>query len=441
MIKLGFTAFLTLALVACQPKPHQALPTETPENFQGILNGTEIKSHDLPAQSVVRILFEDKNKKGFACTGTLVERRFIVTAAHCLVEEDRTAFQNIRVVFPYSRINNNPIQVMTFLTHPLYHQTESYSFDIGLALLAQDAPADSVNADIADSLPNLEKTEFFSAGYGRTEKGAADGKLRWTRVKVSSESEAREYQSQGFINEAKILNSKEALRIVIDQSAPKSGAICHGDSGGPMFFIRNSRLVLTAVHSTVSSSECRGRAVTTSVPYLRRFFSQSFHMLRKIGNLENKVSIPLWEDKEKISSDSENIEIKRPQTYFPISFVMNNRPFTFTKARLVSAQQNHLKTLKGAFGELQFSVDSNFNCSTNLLLSSAGASMSIPLAKEGKWQHIEGLVYFLNYQNGVFERGRLRSFVHEITNTNVAINFMVPGNFLIPVQAPLTTCY
>lgn len=128
------------------------------------------------------ITFAGTEPSGFLCTATAIDRRHVVTAAHCLrnttPEGEADVVTRIVVVFPSGvnyQFDSNAGQVESFDVHPLYDALEPVvgAFapgDIAVIRLTQDLPADVESYDLY-----RDPDEFGQAtrhyGHGRAGKG------------------------------------------------------------------------------------------------------------------------------------------------------------------------------------------------------------------------------------------------------------------------------
>ena len=137
------------------------------------------------------------------CTGTVIAERVVLTAAHCGVQVDPSAYR----VFFGAQISGAgiTIDIVEAVAHPAYDDTEAH--DLALVLLAEASPSAPV---IAASSP--PPAQLRIVGFGDTAGGALDGdrKREGTTMVTSS--------------------TPLSLVLGADPSLP-----CSGDSGGPAF--------------------------------------------------------------------------------------------------------------------------------------------------------------------------------------------------------------
>jgi hypothetical protein len=137
------------------------------------------------------------------CSGTVIAERVVLTAAHCGVHVDPSAYR----VFFGSVLGETgtTIDIVEAIAHPAFDDTELH--DLALVLLADDSPAPPVAA--SSMAPSVQ---LRLVGFGDTAGGANDGtrKREGTTMVTSTLS--------------------TSVELGADPSLP-----CTGDSGGPAF--------------------------------------------------------------------------------------------------------------------------------------------------------------------------------------------------------------
>jgi len=197
-------------------------------------------------------LVKEESKKGFLswirhlggllrtttyCGATLVSTRWLLTAAHCIHNEDRPV--DLRVVMGKSKraryfyyfFQTDSIDQINI--HPDYNR-ENHKFDIALLRLKKYPELERGELWPA-CLPSSANTSYVGetatvVGWGKTSGGGSGSSSRYLQelnVNVISQEECQTQWSWGN-GRVEVGGPKMCFRA--------DGAPCHGDSGGGMFF-------------------------------------------------------------------------------------------------------------------------------------------------------------------------------------------------------------
>ncbi|CAH4036903.1 unnamed protein product [Pieris brassicae] len=233
------TTTRTLARRPVSPNP-TILPSRKVCGKQAIedrIVGGEIASlHDFPW--IVRLYFSDI---GYACSGTLITNRHVITAAHCFNTQKKLISvrlgewdSTIPVDCSDNRCSDPPEdrKVVQTIVHPNFNPRNDPIHDI--AILVLDVPVNFTDFIKPACLPTTEyvasqdytnDNSYMTAGWGITEYGSTSSKKRKLAINAVSYDICR-----AALN----LDRDSRDPFVICAGGVKNKDSCQGDSGGPL---------------------------------------------------------------------------------------------------------------------------------------------------------------------------------------------------------------
>ncbi|XP_044735541.1 brachyurin-like [Chrysoperla carnea] len=192
-----------------------------------VVGGNEVTPHKYPHQ--VAILLQLGDKTAF-CGGSLISKRFVLTAAHCA-----KGVSNFTVILGAHNVKENEPTQQVFQTtekivHPQWPITQfKLTNDIALIVLPQDAELNE-NVQVI-RLPSRSQVnnQFISvegtvSGWGKDTDAATSVSpvLREASNKIISNTKCNTY----------LLGIIEDSHVCL--SGSESRGACNGDSGGPL---------------------------------------------------------------------------------------------------------------------------------------------------------------------------------------------------------------
>ncbi|XP_073962448.1 venom serine protease-like isoform X2 [Choristoneura fumiferana] len=218
----------------CQLSAQQTTPTPTPcscgyKKRNRIVGGVETGINEYPMMAGVI----DLKISAIKCGGTIIEKRYVLTAAHCVVGRDA---QEVAVVVGEHDITvgDSPatqgINVQQITTHPQF-SSSNYDYDIAILRLAEDItfsdlvgpaclPFKFVNTNLTGAIVTL-------LGWGTLCPGCPTSKtLQKVDVQVVSQSSCQSVVSS--------LTSRQMCTYARGKDA------CQDDSGGPVLYTEPS---------------------------------------------------------------------------------------------------------------------------------------------------------------------------------------------------------
>ncbi len=201
---------------------------------RNIINGEEDSS--LPA--VGALVIED-----FAfCTGTLIAKRIVATAAHCVdaIQSYGSTRVNFRIDIPDENdfLDSKSHELEKLFVHPKYspNRTTDFSdYDIALLILKNPVTETPVIEPYLEAIP--------SSWLGQTVKIMGYGVIQTYPNEVDS-NEKRSVEIP-----LHKLNARSLVHFDEKTEPTKRKSACHGDSGGPVLFQVNGAWRLIAVNS------------------------------------------------------------------------------------------------------------------------------------------------------------------------------------------------
>lgn len=227
-----------LAALASSCGEGETAEVQLEERIQKIVGGSEATPGRWP--SVAAILFDGSLRNPWWCGGTLIGRRWVVTAAHCATSPDASRY---RVGLGCHDITEcmtaHAVPVRNVIVHPEYR---GWNNDIALLELAVDPGYPFTR--MADAFDMAEIPIGYPAvalGWGRTEdSGPLSEKLREVQLDVLGVGDVCEENSS---------NTSVWPNEICIGRLDGSADTCQFDSGGPAFVRRGQEWALLGIIS------------------------------------------------------------------------------------------------------------------------------------------------------------------------------------------------
>ncbi len=227
--------------------------------FIRVVGGRIVSFGDFPECAAVG------NDQDWFCTGVLIRKNVVLTAAHCAPDITRV-FLGGRQISDLAA--GQIIEVTAVHVHPDYRRHQVPSHDIALLVLSQDAdhePVQVATSETVDKEDNMMLVGFGSddpngmTGYGT--KRMADA-VRTATFDLPSEQIQRLQYTHGFHHAYEFHTGRRGLGV----------DTCYGDSGGPAYIIADGGRTVAGLTSRAAFSvdlPCGDGGVYTRIdPYL-----------------------------------------------------------------------------------------------------------------------------------------------------------------------------
>ncbi|HRO68018.1 MAG TPA: trypsin-like serine protease [Pseudobdellovibrionaceae bacterium] len=250
---------LLLGLAACAPSSQTENLNQPVATTNGIIGGTEVHDRHDALRSVVALY---DTGGGFLCTGTLIDKNLVVTAAHCIPQD----ISKMLVIFGNKVQKTAPMaKVNGAIAYPTWNpRSPRDQGDIAVVSFEGTTP------DFFRPLPILPEqyarvlrkgTLVMMLGYGLTDaiNKTGSGVLRYTSARI----EDAQYGP---------------TEILLDESLGKG--TCSGDSGGPVIIMVGEQAHILAVTSR-GDQFCNNKGVYTKTTAYKAWIDEAAGKLRK----------------------------------------------------------------------------------------------------------------------------------------------------------------
>ncbi len=274
-------AALALGLVAVFAVA-EAADSEEPDVTTSVVGGSAVPNGKYPFMVSLQL-----DRKGVDradehyCGGTLIGPRHVLTAGHCIKEVPitRKNYRKLRIVVGAANLRSGGQirRVKSFShisVHPRYKSTRA-ALKYDAAVIRLSTPVNGIKPIIPaggeDNGLEAKGSQATIAGWGSTRAVSPSDpnpqvnypyQMQEVRVPVGSDAFFRRSYGTGFVKP-----------IMVGAGSGGEGA-CYGDSGGPLFAVKNSQyrqIGITSFGIGCATSRYRGVFAEVNSPKIRTF--------------------------------------------------------------------------------------------------------------------------------------------------------------------------
>lgn len=276
------TKYFSVTYSCAQPRTPIRLPDLNPDKC-GVINGTrriliiggsQVRAGQWPW--LVSLTYNIGNRY-FGCGGTLINSRWVITAAHCVYNRPNLSSYKLKMGIENLDSSNSWTKVydaQTILIHPSYNP-DTMENDIALIKLNSEIPSSSTYIKpicIQTNNINLDGKFLSTAGWG------VDGKCKWWQFWCNDQESSTAQQvvlPKTSDTDCTSFYGDEYKPVSMICAGKKGGNkdACQGDSGGPLIYQDSTTGVWSLVGIVSFGEGCGDIGIYTRVSYYYTWIS------------------------------------------------------------------------------------------------------------------------------------------------------------------------
>jgi secreted trypsin-like serine protease len=293
LLALALLAALIGATTATAGTSAGASQAANPKATASVIGGHNTTIEDFPSLAFIEGV---QATAGYACTGTVVAPRVVLTAGHCVEDIESSSIVEPKLIAVATGVSNltkiDPSQISRVervLAYPGFDPTELHG-DAGLLILTAPVEAPPIALAGPEDAPLYEPgTKLTVAGWGIDDRqtGHAPNQLQSATVPIIESKRCKEGTRRYY-------PFYDSGRQVCALDAPGFHiTTCHGDSGGPAIATRPDGTPVELGVTSLGDGSCNpaSPAVFTKVDQISSWV-QSWIDAVESGGKTPKIKVP-----------------------------------------------------------------------------------------------------------------------------------------------------
>ncbi|WP_413559234.1 S1 family peptidase [Bdellovibrio sp. HCB209] len=330
-LKLALSMGALAAVAACTPNKQSGSVSASGKS-SAIIGGEAVAQDDIVRKStvsiIVTVLTQDNQQAQFQCTGSIISKDLVLTAAHCIpgAEYKKSVMYVVFATDLNKMERSNIVPVSDVIVHPQYGEGDARlretieklkksgnpngdgveisdrdqgadNYDIAVIKLSKSIPENYQVANILTDesilkngavvtlagygLTNVKKEQIDPKTYPNFDVAVQTGEVGCTYDKTVCYKLTQENESILKKTDVTVIQPFGETEVALDQTQGKGA--CHGDSGGPAFINVNGTEYLWGVTSRGTGKDgiddCSNYAIYTKVHAEWNFISAAMKQL------------------------------------------------------------------------------------------------------------------------------------------------------------------